>query len=136
MIDYLEQMKLTVDEEEVIAISDEGRIVEIVCCNLSLIGKFLTCKTFKKKATKSTLRKAWGLDDNLKNLKVGSNLFQFKLQSEFDMIRILRGGPWTFDNQLLMLTRWQKGMSAGNVKLDHTSLWVQICEASFDMATP
>lgn len=136
MIDYLEQMKLTVDEEEVIAISDEGRMVEIVCCNLSLIGKFLTCKTFKKKATKSTLRKAWGLDDNLKNLKVGSNLFQFKLQSEFDMIRILRGGPWTFDNQLLMLTRWQKGMSAGNVKLDHASLWVQIWDAPFDMATP
>lgn len=49
MIDYLEQMKLTVDEEEVIAISDEGRMVEIVCCNLSLTGKFLTCKTFKKK---------------------------------------------------------------------------------------
>lgn len=27
-------------------------------------------------------------------------------------------------------------MSAGNVELDHASLWVQICEAPFDMATP
>ena len=52
------------------------------------------------------------------------------------MVRILRGGPWTFDNQLLMLTKWQKVMSVANVRLDHASLWVQIWGASFDMATP
>ena len=91
MINCLENMKLTADEEEVIAIPDEG-------CNLNLIGKFLTCKTFNKKAAKGTLRKAWGLEDSLQILEVGSNLFQFKFQSEFDMVRILRGGPWTFDN--------------------------------------
>ena len=46
----LESMKLTTEEEEVIAISDEGRKEEIESCSLSLIGKFLTCKTFNKKA--------------------------------------------------------------------------------------
>ena len=95
VINCLENMKLTTDEEEVIAIPDEGRKVEIESCNLSLIGKFLTCKTFNKKAAKGTLRKAWGLEDSLQILEVGSNLFQFKFQSEFDMVRILRGGPWT-----------------------------------------
>ena len=46
----LENMKLTTKEEEVIAILDEGRKEEIESCSLSLIGKFLTCKTFNKKA--------------------------------------------------------------------------------------
>lgn len=52
------------------------------------------------------------------------------------MERVLRGGPWAFDNQLLMLKRWEKGMNAGNVKLEYASLWIQIWVAPFDMMSP
>ena len=61
MIDDLGNMKLTAKEEEVIAMSDKGRLLEIESCNLSLIGKFLTCKAFNKQATMNTLRTAWGM---------------------------------------------------------------------------
>ena len=44
----LGKMKLTSDEEEVIPISDEGRLEALESCSLSLIGKFLTCKPFNK----------------------------------------------------------------------------------------
>ena len=101
----MQNMKLTVDEVEVIAISDEGRLEAIESCNLSFIGKFLTCKSFNKRVAKNTLKRAWGLEDKVQILEVGSNLFQFKFQSEFEMTRILRDSPWTFDNQLLMLQR-------------------------------
>ena len=56
VINSLENMKLTTEEEEVIAILDEGRKEEIESCSLSLIGKFLTCKPFNKRAALSTLR--------------------------------------------------------------------------------
>ena len=59
-------------------------------------------------------------------MEVGSNLFQFKFQIEFEMEQVFRGGPWTFDNQALMLCRWQKGMTARNVKFESIPLWVQI----------
>ena len=49
MIDSLENMKLTVEKEETIAISKKGRLPEIESCNLSLIGEFLTCKAFNKR---------------------------------------------------------------------------------------
>lgn len=55
-------------------------------------------------------------------VEVGDNLFQFKFSTEFDMERILHGGPWTFDNQLLLLQKWHRGMTARNVCLDHASL--------------
>ena len=45
-------------------------------------------------------------------MEFGSNIFQFKFHTEFDMERVLKGGPWSFDNQALMLRRWQKGMMA------------------------
>ena len=50
MINNLENMKLTTDEEEVISILDEGREAEIESCSLSLIGKFLMCRSFNKRA--------------------------------------------------------------------------------------
>ena len=58
VIDSLENMKLTTEEEEIIEISDEGRLVEIESCNLSLIGKFLTCKPFNKRAATNIMRRA------------------------------------------------------------------------------
>ena len=69
-------------------------------------------------------------------MKVGSNLLQFKLQKEFDMERILRSGPWTFNNQAILLIKWKKGMTARNVKFNSVSLWVQIWGAPFDMISP
>lgn len=136
VINSMVNMKLTSEEEEDIQISDEGRTEEIDSCALSLIGKFLTCKPYNRKVAKNTLRKAWGLDKELQISEVGSNLFQFKFQSDYELERILRGGPWTFDNQLLMLTRWRTGMSANNVILEHTLLWMQIWGVPFDMMSP
>lgn len=78
VIDSLENMKLTADEEDVITIPDKGRLAEIESCTLSLIGKFLTCKqNFQRRAAENTLRRAWDLDDRLQIVEVGANLFQF-----------------------------------------------------------
>ena len=136
VINSLENMKLTTEEEEVIAISDEGRKEEIESCTLSLVGKFLTCKHFNRKAAQTTLRRAWGLENGLQIVEVGSNLFQFKFDSEFELVQVLKGGPWTFDNQVLLMRKWQPGMTAKNVQFDTISLWVQIWGAPFDMTCP
>ena len=129
-------LKLTSEEEEDIQVSDEGRMDEINSCALSLIGKFLTCKPFNRKAAKNMLQRVWVLGKELQIFEVGINLFQFKFQSEYKLDRILRGGPWTFDNQFLMLTWSRTGMSANNVVLEHASLWVQIWGVPFDMMSP
>lgn len=132
----LENMRLTTEEEEVITISDEGWKEEIEGCSLSLIGKLITCKPFNKRAAQITLRRAWGLEKDLQIGEVGSNLFQFKFSREFNLDRVFRRGPWSFDNQVLLLRRWQKGMTATNVKFDSVALWVQIWGAPFDMSSP
>ena len=91
VINSMVNLKLTTEEEEEIQVSEEGRSEEIDSCVLSLIGKFLTCKPYNRKAAKNTLRKAWGLDKELQISEVGSNLFQFKFQYEYDLDRILGG---------------------------------------------
>ena len=61
----LEKMKLMIEEEEIIPISDKGRLDAIESCNLSLMGKFLTCKPFNRMVAKNTIRQAWGLNESL-----------------------------------------------------------------------
>ena len=75
VINSLEKMTLTLEEEEIIEISEEGRREEIVDCSLSLIGKFLTCKPFNKKAVHNMLKKAWGMEVGVQIVEVESNLF-------------------------------------------------------------
>ena len=94
----LENMRLTTEEEETIEIPDDGRKEGLENCALSLIGKFLTCRPFNKKAAISTLKRAWGLEEAVQIVEVGMNLFQLKFHSEFEMNRVLKGGPWSFDN--------------------------------------
>ena len=76
--DSMDRMKLTSEEEEVITISNEGRAKALESYQLSLIGKFLTCKYYNKMVVKNTILRAWGLDKSLQILEVGPNLFQFK----------------------------------------------------------
>ena len=59
--EILEKLKLTSEEEEVIEIPNERRISEIESCVLSLVGKFLTCKPYNKRAALNTLRRVWGV---------------------------------------------------------------------------
>ena len=86
VVDRMTSLKLTAEEEEDIQVSEEGRVDELEGCVLSLIGKFLTCKPYNRKAAKNTLRRAWGLEEGLQISKVGSNLFQFKFQSGLEEV--------------------------------------------------
>ena len=49
---------------------------------------------------------------------------------------MLKGGPWTFDKQVLLLIQWKIGMMADNVKFDSVSLWIQIWGAPFHLVLP
>ncbi|XP_065626810.1 uncharacterized protein LOC136066431 [Quercus suber] len=132
----LEKMKLTVEKEEVIEILEEGRKEGMESCALSLIGKFLTCWSFNRKAAITTLKRAWGLEEGVQMIEVGTNLFQLKFQTKFEMDWVFKGGPWSFDNQVLLLVHWKVGMTADNVRFDLVSLWVQIWGTPFDMVSP
>ena len=101
-----------------------------------MIKNFLTCRSFNKRATQGTLKRPWGLENQVHVVEVTANLFQFKFNSEFDMNRVLKGGPWTFDNQVLLLVCWKSGMTIGNVKFESVSCWVQIWGMPFDMVSP
>jgi hypothetical protein len=60
----------------------------------------------------------------IKETKEG--LFLFSFGHPLDMEAVLNGGPWTFDNNMLLMDRIQIGMQIENIPLFHADFWVQI----------
>ncbi|MCH93259.1 hypothetical protein A2U01_0014207, partial [Trifolium medium] len=60
----------------------------------------------------------------IKEAKTGTFLFHFA--HPLDMEAVLNGGPWTFDNNMLVLERVQLGMQIEHIPLFHVMLWVQV----------
>ena len=98
VIDELQHLRLTKDEEEDIQISTMNRSDLMEECALSLFGKLLTDRQQNQRALKNTLRAAWKMGSDLRIVDVGKNLYQFKFSSGFQLDWVERNGPWNFEN--------------------------------------
>lgn len=70
---------------------------------LCLVGKFLTEKNINTRAMKTKIADIWKptMEMNIKELESGIYLFQFYHKE--DKVWVMNGGPWNFDNAMLLL---------------------------------
>ena len=125
-------LRLTKEEEEEISIKTKSRADLLEECSLSLFGRLLTDRHQNQRALKNTLRSAWKMGSDLQIVDVGNNILQFKFNSEFQLQWVERNGPWNFENNLLLLCRWRKGLSVSNILFTHSPFWVQIWGLPFE----
>ena len=76
------------------------------------------------------------MGSSIRIVEVGNNLLQFQFSTEFQLQWVLDNGPWAFDNNLLVLRLWERGMSAYSVNITQAQFWVQVWGLSFDLITP
>ncbi|KAK7818432.1 uncharacterized protein CFP56_041376 [Quercus suber] len=132
VIEGLQYLQLTKEEEEDISISTTSKLKLLKECALSLFGRLLVDQNQNLRALKSTLRSAWKLGSNLRIMDVGKNIFQFKFNSKYQMEWVERNGLWNFDNNLLLMCRWRKGLSVTNISFTHFPFWVQVLGLPFE----
>ena len=82
--------------------------------------------------TSITMKTVWKMGLDLWIVEVGNNVFQFKFGSVCQLEWVERSGPWSFDNNLLLLCRWWKGLTASNIVFTHAPFWVQIWGLPFE----
>ncbi|XP_030930790.1 uncharacterized protein LOC115956604 [Quercus lobata] len=133
ILDGLQSLKLTKEEEEGIQLSIPSRAEWLEECQLSLFGKLLSNPQQNQRALKSTLRSAWKMGSDLRIVEVGNDILHFKFNSKYQMEWVEKNGPWNFDNNLLLLCRWRKGLTAANISFSHSSFWVQIWGIPFEL---
>ncbi|XP_030958845.1 uncharacterized protein LOC115980765 [Quercus lobata] len=135
VIDGLQHLQLTKEEEEEISISTASSSNLLEEFKLSLFGRLLADRNQNMRAFKSTLRSVWKMGSDLRIVDVGKNIFQFKFSLSYQLEWVERNGPWNFDNNLLLLCRWRKGLSVTNISFTHSPLWIQVWGLPFESMT-
>ena len=75
------------------------------------------------------------MGSDLRIVEVGNDILQFKFCSKHQLEWVEKNGPWNFDNNLLPLGRWRKGLTAANITFSHTPFWVQAWGVPFELMT-
>ncbi|KAL5796760.1 hypothetical protein ACOSQ2_001580 [Xanthoceras sorbifolium] len=94
--------------------------------NLCLFGKIIANREINREAFKGLITSIWKTVRDISIVPVGLNLFLFKFQCAGDRKRILEGGPWSFDKQLIVL---KEAVGLGRiVDIDFSLVpfWVQL----------
>lgn len=121
------------EETSDIAIRGSQRNQTLEECSLSVLGRFLSDKPLNLRAAKNLLRSIWKMGDDIKIIKVGEGLLQFNFSMESQLKWVVENGPWCFDDHLLVLKSWEKGMTAQNITFPTISLWVQVWGLPFEL---
>ncbi|XP_027169532.1 uncharacterized protein LOC113774320 [Coffea eugenioides] len=95
-------------------------------CKDSIIGRIMSEKVASFTGVKGFATVAWGYPKNLGVVELGPNLFQFNIPNHEDRERILEGGPWVIDNQMLVLNRWKEGIEGDVEAFKLAPVWVQV----------
>lgn len=133
VIECLQQFQLTSKEGRIIQVRPTQREKILEECSLSLFGRFLTTKQINLRAAKNLLQNSWKFWADLKILEVGEGLLQFKFAMESQLQWVLHNRPWCSDNSVLLLQRWQKGLTVGNISFNLCPMWVQVWGLPFDL---
>lgn len=83
ILESLQNLQLTQEEEEDIQITNQSRPEILEECALSLFGKLQANRQQNQRALKSTLRLAWKMGSNLRIIEVGNDTLQFKFSSQY-----------------------------------------------------
>ena len=132
VVNSLGNLKLTREEEEDIVVANSSSSGNLEECSLSLFGRLLSDRHQNLRALKNTLRAAWKMGSDLRIVEVGNSILQFKFGSKCQLEWVEKSGPWNFENNLLLLCRWRKGLTSKNICFSHSPFWVQIWGLPFE----
>lgn len=120
------------DEEEVL---DLGSIVTEENDDkvaLMLVGRLLTDRPFNVDAFQRTIIQSWAMTGKAVVRSIGPNLFAFQFFHWRDKEKVILGGPWCFDNQLLILSEVTGDEQPTEVALNFSPFWVRIRNLPFN----
>jgi 14-3-3 protein epsilon len=122
----LEGLSLHEEEEEgfVFDFDEEGE--EQVNLQWCLVGRFLCERPIHFNSMKVRMAELWRPVRGVNIKEAKSGLFLFSFAHPLDMEAVFNGGPWSFDNNTLIMERVQIGMQIENIPLFHTDFWVQV----------
>ncbi|XP_074342383.1 uncharacterized protein LOC141679921 [Apium graveolens] len=91
-----------------------------------LVGRFLTEKNVNFNAMQNVLASLWRPKEGVEIHDLGGQRYSFVFYHKLDLQKVLDGGPWTFEQSLLVSQCLQENEEPHGVNLNRVDIWVQI----------
>ncbi|GAU23029.1 hypothetical protein TSUD_336770 [Trifolium subterraneum] len=132
----LDGLSLHEEEEEGFSFDFEEEGDEQVDLRWCLVGRFLCEKAFHFNSMKVRMAELWNPVKGVTIKEAPSGKLLFHFAHPLDMEAVLNGGPWTFDNNTLILEQVQLGVQVEQIPLFHINLWYMRVRVKVDVRQP
>ncbi|TXG48348.1 hypothetical protein EZV62_027642 [Acer yangbiense] len=95
--------------------------------DLCLVGKILSPKHVNREAFRAVIPMIWQTTVDIEIVQ--DNIYLFYFRNQGDRFRVLSGGPWSFDNCLLVLEKLTGVGDIAKLPFDGVVFWVQVMNA-------
>lgn len=113
--------------------NDEGVVVEVDDIappvsdfRYAAVGRVVTDRPIKFVIFRDVMATAWRSEKGVHFWELGSQRFLFTFYQERDVSRVVDGGPWTFEQNLVAMRRLCSADDPLAVDLDAAEFWMQI----------
>lgn len=118
--------KLAIEEEEDEEIVITNKEVVKQKPTYMLVGKFLTDKNINFQVMKNLMASLWRPREGMEFHDMGDMKYSFIFFHKLDMQKVLEGGPWSFEQSMLVLHQVPMGEDPCTAQLQEMEIWVQI----------
>ena len=91
-----------------------------------LAVKFFTKRAISIEVVARTHRPLWKTKHEFCIKDLGNHLILFTFEDELDAEKILLGAPWSFDEYLVALCRYETDQSLKELHFDTAEFWIQV----------
>lgn len=127
-VESLEQMysNLVIDDEEEGGIVVAANEVVVQKQTYMLVGKFLTEKNININVMQNVMASVWRPKEGMEVHEMGGLRFSFIFFHQMDVQKVIEGGPWSFEQAMLVFHQVAPGEDPLLAKLQEVDIWVQI----------
>lgn len=94
--------------------------------NLCIVGKILSPKMLNVAAVSNILTAAWRCKSPFSVVSWNNNVFLFRFENSEDKTSVLKEGPWSVMNNLLVLIELVDGAAISDLDFSKCPFWVQV----------
>lgn len=121
----MEKLRISEGEKEhVIGIEDEDLEEHDKEIGETAVCKILTEKKINAESFRTMMPKIWNLEGEVTIKKVGTNLFECTFRSKKGRMKVLEGGPWSFDRGLLIFEDIKGHERYATINFRYPSFWI------------
>ena len=126
--------RLRIDDEEDVVLDLESLNPnpEQTKLSLLLLGRVLTDRNYNLDAFKRTITMVWAPVHGLVIRVLSPNLYAFQFFHWKDLMKVMDGRPWCFDNMLVLLKEADGEEQPDQVSIIHSPFWVRLKNLPFN----